>query len=218
MQIYLNEPNFSLDPLYEKGYITFEVEQNFSRLLHKLIKKERFILDKPEMDCNQSYEGRLYVNSPNNLKEKYIQYINKLLEPFIKSLAIYNWDGKYDLNFLKANPNYWMGWHADILGESHLSILTYFTEQDITPEHGGQLLISKVKRNADGHIIDRVETGRITPKLGQVVVLDNQMPCFQHCVEKMNIPYERYLLDINIRRFVDLDINNNEHNRKPIEK
>lgn len=198
-----NHP-FDVNKLSEHGFYKSSINRSFADMLLMEIKRERFQEDVPDEPDYVGYEEKYY-------KDRYISTVDRVdqnkrspLKTVIASVVIeyqealirYYTGGKdiraSNVTSYEGRKGYMMGWHQDIGDRSISETIIYLNDNEWLPEHGGEIEISEVERDGDGKVVARKTLEIIPPKHGDVVILENLSPHFEHRVLPWSGEHSRF--------------------------
>ena len=209
-QVVMSSP-FIVSPLDFKslrsnGYICTTVTSHMASMLLRCVKSERFVDDfesktgdgytRSETEYSNMYVAKDRMGDrPGGFYEVWLSNLMAWAKPYVGMYMNAPTGLDAHLAITECRNGYHMDWHHDV-GERGVALaLLYLSERDIEKRHGGELLVSKVHRDARGNPHSREVTGVFTPAHGRLVLLDASSTRFEHKVEEYkNNEFNRYCL------------------------
>lgn len=192
--------------LRSNGYSCASVAPHISNMLLQCVKAEQFVEDYEAktddgFDPSETEYSNMYIpkdrmgDRPGGFYEVWLNHVMAWAKPYVGMYLNAPTGMDAHLSISECRNGYHMDWHHDV-GERGVALaLLYLSEAPMEKSHGGELMVSRVRRDCDGAPSEREVTGVFTPVHGRLVLLDSASVLFEHKVaEYTNDRFHRYCL------------------------
>ncbi|MDU8351212.1 2OG-Fe(II) oxygenase [Pseudomonas syringae pv. actinidiae] len=196
--------DFDINSFLAKGHCRTTISSIFADALLQDILSEAFSMDEPDEPDYVGYVEKYYQDryistddrsnqgSRSQLKKMIAASVLNYQKPLLRFYAGGSDVELTNVSAYEGRTGYRMGWHQDIGDRSVSETIIYLCEKDWQEGDGGELQIAKVERDADGKIKRREIIETIVPRHGDVVILENLSPHFEHQVLPWTAHHSRF--------------------------
>lgn len=198
--------NLDFSSLRKNGYTVARVDEYMTSTLMRCLNSEKFVADFESkhgdgFEPSETEYSNMYVakdrmgDRPGGFYEVWLNHVMSWASPYIGMYMNQPTGLDAQLAITECRDGYYMDWHHDV-GERGVAIaLLYLNEHPLEKRHGGELMVSRVRRDSLGGPVEREVTGVISPSNGRLVLLDASSALFEHKVNVyQNKSSHRYCL------------------------
>jgi Rps23 Pro-64 3,4-dihydroxylase Tpa1-like proline 4-hydroxylase len=195
---------FDIDFFNKHGYVKASIPKPIADIFLEQMKSEMYQEDTPDEPDYPGYVEKYYkdrfissvdLNSQENRSAYKKMLVSSLLSYQRPLVRFYGHGMREDLTNVSAyegKKGYMMDWHQDIGDRCITESLLYLSDKEWHQDHGGEFEIARVERGDDGKIVKRSTVGVIAPVHGDIVIMNNISPHFEHRARPWNGEHSRY--------------------------
>lgn len=189
----------SVEDVFEKGYCTTQLSPSIANMLLKQLKRETFVEIQPDAEGldisgEKYYKGRFMAARsllrPNDLRPIYKLFSEEFNKWAHEIMKQYESAEKFNLAAYCGTENYEMEIHTDVGDRSIFDVIAFLGHDFETENDGGVLEVYRMPIGVD-YDTYRDCIGKVIPKHGTVVVLNNLNPTLSHLVTPVKKPSAR---------------------------
>lgn len=195
---------FDINGFLTNGHCRTKISSFFADALLQEVLAEKFSMDEPDEPDYTGYIEKYYQNrfisasdrsdqgSRSQIKKMIAASVLNYQKPLLRFYAGGSDVGLTNVSAYEGRTGYRMAWHQDIGDRSVSETLIYLCEKDWQDGDGGELQIAMVDRDPNGSVNRREIIATIPPRHGDVVILENLSPHYEHQVLPWNASHARF--------------------------